>query len=62
MAYSGNNRGGNAAYKLQQAYTQADFLKETSKQYGRNTDAYYDAIDAMKVAKVSAAKEFEDFR
>ena len=30
--------------------------------HGRGTPAQYDALDAIKVSKVSAAREFEDFR
>jgi len=32
------------------------------KKYGKNTEAYHDALDAIKVSKVSFSKEFEDFR
>jgi len=37
-------------------------MRETLKTYGKNTDAFFDASDAIKVQKVSAATEFEDFR
>lgn len=42
--------------------SQGDLYRETLKAYGKGTDAHFDALDAIKVTKVSAAKEFEDFR
>ena len=44
------------------SYSQAEFMKETSKQFRRNSEAYHDALGAMKISKVSFSKEFEDFR
>ena len=44
------------------SYSQAEFMKETSKQFGKNSEAYHDALGAMKISKVSFSKEFEDFR
>lgn len=42
--------------------SQNDLFRESLKLHGRNTPAHYDAMDAIKVTKVSAATEFEDFR
>ena len=56
MAFSGSNKN------LKGAFNQSDLYRETQKKYGRNTDAYHDALDAIKVSRVSFSKEFEDFR
>ena len=37
-------------------------FRESLKIHGRGTPALYDAMDAIRVSKVSAATEFEDFR
>ena len=55
MAFSDNRN-------MRGSYSQAEFMKETSKQFGRNSEAYHDALGAMKISKVSFSKEFEDFR
>ena len=47
---------------MKATYNQADFLKETSKTFGRGSEAYHDALNAQKVSKVSFSKEFEEFR
>lgn len=44
------------------SYLQADSMKETLKKFGKNTDAFHEAMNAIKVSKVSFSKEFEDFR
>ena len=43
-------------------FSQSDLLRETQKKYGKNSEAYHDALDAIKVTRVSYSKEFEDFR
>ena len=58
MAFSGNL---NPKYK-NNFVSQNDIFRETAKQYGRNTEAYHDALDNIKASKVSFATEFEDFR
>lgn len=37
-------------------------LRESGKLHGRGSQAQFEALDAIRVTKVSAAKEFEDFR
>lgn len=41
---------------------QGDLYKETLKTYNKNKEIQFDALDAIKITKVSQAKEFEDFR
>jgi len=59
MAFSGT--GGSNKFRQSQT-SQAELYRENLKAYGKGTDAYYDATEAIKVQRVSAATEFEDFR
>ncbi len=59
MAFAGGT--GNMFYQ-KGGVSQSDLYNESLKKYGKNTDAYHDALDAIKVSKVSFSKEFEDFR
>ena len=40
--------------------TQKELFRESMKKYGKDTPAYYDGLDALKVTKVSHARETED--
>ena len=59
MAFSQANKFGS---RQGAGVSQNDLFRESIKQHGRGTPAHFDAMDAIKVTKVSAAREFEDFR
>ena len=48
--------------KNRMGVNQSDLFRDSLKMHGKNSQAYYDALDAIKVSKTSAAHEFEDFR
>ena len=58
MAFSGSAN----AQRRGNFVSQNDLFRESMKKYGKNSQAYHDALDAIKVSKVSFSKEFEDFR
>ena len=49
-------------FRMSNTVSQGELFRETQKMYGRGTDAHFDALNAIKVNRVSAATEFEDFR
>jgi len=46
MSFSGT--GGSKKFRSSQT-SQAELMRETLKAYGKNTDAFFDASDAIKV-------------
>lgn len=59
MAYSGS---ANKYGRQNNNVSQNDLYRQSIKIHGKGTPAQFDALDAIKVSKVSQAHEFEDFR
>ena len=60
MSFSGT--ANSSKYKLANTVNQSDLYRDTLKSYQKGSEAQFDALDAIKVSKVSFAREFEDFR
>ena len=62
MKYSMSETTNRRRNQMGGTVSQSELYRESMREHGRHTEALHDALDAIKVSKVSMATEFEDFR